>query len=306
MLAQHVLTVTAEQDEEMKKLIGKSNIEIEKDVNALKDWLNKSPHLPKNEDDIILRRILYYNKFSLEKSKQKLDLYYSSQNLIPEFFENRNPLHASMQKVFDYGMVVPLPKLTNEFQRISISKQITNDNPNFDGWEYVRFLLSTYEYRLWHDRCVSDIFVVDLVNTSFNNLLKISPSCIVNMFAVSQKTYSDKIHSIHIINASTAAHTIIDLLKTLFNAKMGQRIHVHNDLESLYKHVPKDILPEDYGGSEKPLMELHKNWRAFLESQDSWMIDRMKMKSNEKLRPGQPINSDLLGIQGSFRQLNVD
>lgn len=49
MLVQHILTVTPEQDEEMKKIRGKSDNEIEKDVIALKDWLKKSPHLPKNE-----------------------------------------------------------------------------------------------------------------------------------------------------------------------------------------------------------------------------------------------------------------
>lgn len=102
-------------------------------------------------------------------------------------------------------------------------------------------------------------------------------------------------------------------------------MYVHDNLESLYKHIPKDILPKEYGGSEKSLIELHSkytsmyvkqltliiiwfidNWREFLESEDSWMIDRMKMKSNEKLRPGKPIDPDLFGIQGSFRQLNID
>lgn len=34
------------------------------------------------------------------------------------------------------------------------------------------------------------------------------------------------------------------------------QIRFHNSTESLFKHIPLDILPEDYGGKEKCLDDL--------------------------------------------------
>jgi hypothetical protein len=38
------------------------------------------------------------------------------------------------------------------------------------------------------------------------------------------------------------------------------QIHVHADLESLYKEVPKSILPKEYGGEGGPVEVLIGEW----------------------------------------------
>lgn len=98
---------------------------IEKDVLAIREWLARQPHLPKdmgNEkfmmhhcqwlyngfvfimiwtDDQRLKTFLRGCKFSLEKVKKKLDMYYTMRNAVPEFFANRDVSKPELKSLFD-------------------------------------------------------------------------------------------------------------------------------------------------------------------------------------------------------------
>lgn len=76
--------------------------EISKDVAAIREWLNTQPHLPKDMDDGRLRTFLRGCKFSLEKVKTKLDMYYTMRNAVPEFFADRDISRAELSLVLDY------------------------------------------------------------------------------------------------------------------------------------------------------------------------------------------------------------
>lgn len=66
-----------------------------------------------------------------------------------------------------------------------------------------------------------------------------------------------RIKSIHIITSSNLIDMVVSIIKQGMSEKLGKRINVHKSLDSIYNFVPKDIMPEDYGGSEKTLQQLH-------------------------------------------------
>lgn len=43
----------------------------------------------------------------------------------------------------------------------------------------------------------------------------------------------------------------------LFDSLVTSQVHVHKSLESLYEHVPKEVLPKEWGGKERGLDELN-------------------------------------------------
>ena len=50
-----------------------------------------------------------------------------------------------------------------------------------------------------------------------------------------------------------------------------------------------------------------EEWCKKLESHRSWFLEDEKYGCDEKKRPGKPkTHEDLFGLEGSFRQLNVD
>lgn len=44
------------------------------------------------------------------------------------------------------------------------------------------------------------------------------------------------------------------------------QIHVHSSLESLNEYVPKDMLPEEYGGKAGPIAEINRKFKTEISS----------------------------------------
>jgi hypothetical protein len=76
---------------------------IPADLQAIKDWLNKNPHITGRIDDQFLVAFLRGCKFSLERVKEKLDAYYTIRTSIPEIIENRDPLHEKTLRLLKLG-----------------------------------------------------------------------------------------------------------------------------------------------------------------------------------------------------------
>lgn len=84
---------------------------------------------------------------------------------------------------------------------------------------------------------------------------------------------------------------------------------MHSSLDELYKHIPKSIFPEEYGGGGSTIADITAYWKTKVESYRDWFLEDVKYKTDENKRPGNPKTSESvfgLGIEGSFRQLSVD
>lgn len=46
------------------------------------------------------------------------------------------------------------------------------------------------------------------------------------------------------------------ILKQALKDKIAKRIHVHPTYDDLQKHIPKEILPKDYGGDETSVTKI--------------------------------------------------
>jgi len=62
---------------------------VAQDIEALRDWVLKQPHLRACTDDQFLLAFLRGTKFSLERAKEKFDRFYTLQRSIPEVFNER-------------------------------------------------------------------------------------------------------------------------------------------------------------------------------------------------------------------------
>lgn len=99
------------------------------------------------------------------------------------------------------------------------------------------------------------------------------------------------------------------LFRSLLNDKMKERFNVHStgDFSILHDSVGKDVLPEEYGGTNGTLKDHNDELISLMESKLGWLKEQTKFKADESKRPGKPKNySEIFGMEGSFRQLSVD
>ena len=78
---------------------------IQMDLETLREWIIKSPHLKARIDDQFLVTFLRGCKYSLERAKQKLDTFYTVRTLIPELIKNRDPMNERLQEMIRLGYV---------------------------------------------------------------------------------------------------------------------------------------------------------------------------------------------------------
>lgn len=71
-----------------------------------------------------------------------------------------------------------------------------------------------------------------------------------------QEGIGTKIKGIHILNAPPFVDKLIFLLKQALREKVANRVHVHSTYADLHKHIPKEIIPEDYDGDEQSCAKL--------------------------------------------------
>ncbi|XP_028160435.1 uncharacterized protein LOC114352883 [Ostrinia furnacalis] len=73
----------------------------DQDLAHIKEWLKKEPHLPDEFDDQRILTFLRGCKFSLEKTKRKLDMYFTMRTAVPEFFTDRDATRPELQEILN-------------------------------------------------------------------------------------------------------------------------------------------------------------------------------------------------------------
>jgi len=83
---------------------------------------------------------------------------------------------------------------------------------------------------------------------------------------------------------------------------------MHTTSDTLAKFVPLEVLPNEAGGQAGPIQELHNKQMKKLEDHIAWFQeDESNHRVNESLRPGKAKTAtDLFGVEGSFKKLEID
>ncbi len=76
---------------------------IDADLAVFRDWIKKSPHLRAPSDDQVLVSYLRGCKYSLEKAKQKFDLHYTLQTLLPDLIGKIDTADAKFLQILRLG-----------------------------------------------------------------------------------------------------------------------------------------------------------------------------------------------------------
>lgn len=281
----------------------------EEDLKHIKEWLEKQPHLPNTWDDARLMTFLRGCKFSLEKCKRKLDMYFTMRTAVPEFFSERDMSRPELQEVFSVINMPPLPGLTPEGRRVVVMRGVSKDviTPNVP--EALKAALMIGDVRLAEESTgvAGDVYILDATVATPNHFAKFTPTLVKKFLICVQEAYPVKLKEVHVVNISPLVDTIVNFVKPFIKEKIRERIFIHSDIEGLYKHVPKEMLPEEYGGNAGSIIDLNNAWKAKLESYRDWFNEQETVKADEARRPGKPkTHDDLFGVDGSFRKLVID
>ncbi|XP_055597767.1 alpha-tocopherol transfer protein-like [Uranotaenia lowii] len=285
---------------------------LDDDLAALRAWLAKCPHIRSRTDDQFLMMFLRGCKHSLERAKEKLDLYYTVRTALPELIRNRNPFDGKLGALMRMGSAFPLPQTAGpDSPRIMMIRPGVYDPAKYTIQEVFKFNSMLGDLMMMEDDnliIAGQMGILDLSNTTMAHFLQFNPTFVKKATMWSQEASPLRLKGFHYINTPSGFEIVYNMFKNFLNEKNRSRLHVHgSNLEELYKHIPKRLLPEEYGGEAGPIQDIVDKWVAKIEDNKDYFLEDEKYGTDEKKRPGRPKNAEnLFGIEGSFRKLEVD
>ncbi|XP_034828357.1 alpha-tocopherol transfer protein-like [Maniola hyperantus] len=299
--------------EKARKEINEEPNRIGLDICAIREWLGKQPHLKSvNPSDQWIVSFLRGNKYSLEKTKSKLEMYYTLRSLLPEIFCNRNPFDPIAQDILKLGIFLPLTTLEREdSRRITLNRLNIVESSNNRLIDVFKVTFMIIEILILEDDnfvIAGKDLVVDLNGVGIRTFSQFTPAVAKQTAAISEKALPVRLNSSHLLNTSTAFESVYSMFRMILSEKWKKRFNVYSrNLEAMYDVIPRTILPKEYGGMSGTIQELTDYWKIKVESYSDYFLREEVVRSDEALRPGQAkTGSDLFGVEGSFRKLDVD
>ncbi|XP_039295700.1 alpha-tocopherol transfer protein-like [Nilaparvata lugens] len=277
-------------------------------LELLKEWVQKQDHLPyDNIDDHLLSRFLHCSNNSIEQTKMTLEKFFTMRGDSQEFFQNRDPLLPSIQNIFKIIDIIPLPKTTPEGYKVFVYR-LEDPNPDsFNHLDYVRTFFDIADTRIKTEKELpsGEVPIFDMTGFSLRHMTRLSLPSLRKQMQYVQEAHPVKLRQIHIINTLPILERVMMMFRPLMKKEVAQMLHFHiPNSTTLYDFIPKEILPNEYGGQAGTLKELKQIWVNKVISEREWLISN-PWHADESKRAARRNNEDKV-MEGSFRSLSID
>ncbi|GAB0096118.1 hypothetical protein DMENIID0001_115880 [Sergentomyia squamirostris] len=288
---------------------------IEKDLETLREWIKKQPHLRVRTEDQFLVSFLRGCKWSLERTKEKIEDFYTLRSQMPELMDSRNPLEESLRNLIRCGVGLPLPYTEKQGgPRIMLVRPAAYDPTLNTFAEVLKVGNMINDILLVEDDNVmvaGQIDVLDLANVTGNHFLQMNPGLVRKVTLLTQKAYPMRQIGTHCINTPPGFETLFNMFKGFVSEKQKSRIHVHagSHIDEMFQLIPQRLFPAEYGGNAGTIADIVDFWEKKLISYADWFRDDEILYGvdNGKRVSDQKDNSqELFGPNGTFRALNLD
>lgn len=287
--------------------IPKSKIDA---IDAIRTWLSFQPHLPKLSDETIML-FLHSCYYSLERTKDTIENYYTLRGKCPEFFSNWN--FDDLQELWKVGEMAPLPKATPEGYQIILYRLKDLDPSKLLFNDLVKCFCAFNDVKISEDGLVPGyIVILDMKGLSFSHFMKVTPyvQSIRCILLYLQECHPVRLKQVHVINTVSFMDRVLSLIKPFIQSELMNILHLHGSAESLSEYFPLDLMPEEYGGKQTAVSKLHDDFNRLMEERyKQWLKECEKFVANEKNRTGKPrkdITKASAELEGSFRKLDID
>lgn len=220
--------ICLELAEKAQKELNEVPSRIPEDLSALKEWISKQPHLRARTDDQFLITFLRGSKFSLERAKEKLDMFYTVRTAVPELFTDRDPTKSPISEVIKCGVFLPLPKVTGpDAPRIMLIRPGAYDANKYTIQQIMKvslFIMDILTIEDDHLAIAGEIAILDLANVTMGHLLQMTPGFVKKLTMLSQDSSPFRQKGFHFINTPPGFETFYNLFKSFLNEKNKSRV----------------------------------------------------------------------------------
>ncbi|BFG02910.1 alpha-tocopherol transfer protein-like [Drosophila madeirensis] len=260
-------------------------------------WFESNPNLPEKIEPIVMLRFLKCVQYDVEKTKPLVELNYSMRNKHAHLFIDRNMEDETTAKGLRVSDLLILPGLTPEGNKLLFFRMADLD-PNtrnsveetkiFFMMSDARFTMPDVEPKVGEselselddsDIADGDVQIVDIEGYTLRHLAYISIFVLRIYMKFLQEAYPSRLRAMHVINCPSYLDRLISMMSPFLREEVRNMIHYHTEgIESLYRQVPKDMLPEEYGGKAGTIAELKARGIQSIKEKSGYLRDERYWK----------------------------
>jgi len=207
---------------------------IQESLEILKEWIKKSPHLRVRTNDQFLIVFLRGCKYSMERAKQKLDMFYTTRTHIPELFRNRDPLNPITLNIIKLGGILPLEPEHPGAPRMLLFRGGCTDPHLYPMNEVMKVSCMLNDILMIEDdnsSVAGQIGVMDLAGMTLQHFIQMQPAFMKKITVMVQEGVPIRQKGFHYINAPAIFEQVFNMFKSLLNEKMRSRVRNFRDYQ---------------------------------------------------------------------------
>ncbi|XP_075166389.1 alpha-tocopherol transfer protein-like [Haematobia irritans] len=291
--------------------LGEVPSRIPQDLEIFKTWIEQQPHLKARMDDQFLIQFLRGSKYSIEKAKQKLDMFYAMRTKYPDMFAFTNVDDERFLRLHRSGFFAVLPTPLHENGPRIILVSIRQSAENYTLEDVLRYSAAMLELAVRNDphACINGITcVIDYEHATVGHFMQFTPTMAKIIAAFHEKALPIRGKKFVLINLTKTIHQFVNALLPYYPEKFRNRVLVcGTNLDDLGKEFPRKYFPIEFGGTNGSMNEWHVETEKLFEEYREYFKENDQYGTDERLRIGKPMNfGDNVGINGTFRKLDVD
>jgi hypothetical protein len=168
-----------------------------------------------------------------------------------------------------------------------MSRFVDHDSTHFDFGNTIKWLFMISDIGLMtpHPSGIGDgeVAVLDFNGFTWWHLMKVAGNLTVlkAFLKYVQEAVPYKVVQNHYLNCSPVLSKLMILIRPFVKKELFESMHFHANYESLYKFIPKEMLPVEYGGSSETVNELYarclkvvETGKDYVKNEDNWKISR--------------------------------
>lgn len=204
--------------------------------------------------------------FDLEKAKDLLVFNLEMRKKNPTLFENRDVLGEEFQQVFKTLKICPMPRNSPENHKITIFRLIDSDPEKYNYLDVCRMVITMMDVRFTtvdkNEMIDGEIGIVDMSGFGLKHLWK-AAACISltrSYMKYVQEAAPFKIIKNHFINCSPMTTKFLSMVKPFMKKEVYDTITLHTSMETLFECIPRELLPDELGGTGGYMDDYYDEW----------------------------------------------
>jgi len=317
--------------------LGEDDRQRQQSLQQFKQWIEKTAYIQNCRTDAnFLLRFLRVKKFNMLLAQETLEKYIEMRQENSSWFLNTSLQDPLVNDLINKGVAFALPQRDNEGRRVMITIGGNIDPSYHTAESIVKAIMLTYETMLEDESTQINGFthIFDESGIKLKHLTIFDPRHLAKLFTICEKAMPMRHKRIHLISLPTRLDYIYDFATKYFiSSKVRDRIQLYKNCNELYDTnghgtLSKEILPKEYcsnngqglGQGHQGQMSMEQMINAFkdeiklaenrilgLDNGLKLDLDLMKkMKAEEEVKKMKNLLSWPFGIQGSFKQFNLD